>query len=551
MTPITYRATCSLGHVPPLRLCVSIRLRAHQGSVPPHKRTTNGLIPHCRVRRQSPLKDAAINPNTFHGSTPRPLVTALVVGTINYRSGGIQGPTLESGPSIADREDPAFFTTDRRSKPHTAGNTSSREDNTTLKWNYQLVPTCFCWLWILFLRSDFLQSLVPAGSGSYPQIRLSAVPGSCWFRVLSSNQIPAVFGSAGSESQPKADSQLPSDTMGAAITKQALDDIHTSRLTTPPHMRKMQERLLVLINFHCSCSAKGSLPKRREHCFSASCKGAEEKHELYIKTCWPYDSWVQLEQRRVKEAEEHTFHLLFIYGFRVPDSRSRIPGPGSRFRVSGCPPYMEVKSNGSTKKQAPTTLLPLFPATNPDISLKEIKAFYPLQTPGETQDPCLSKSPRLHPSRSCKKREFAVKESRIRQSTRKEDSRQSDGSFSDIQETLRVAHPRGSREQPEEVTKRHRQKENIYRSSCARALVPRSLKALKDKSTGPPRELTEASASPSPPNPTSMEETYVGYKPESKSCRSLKYKIKVPNLTRSPSNRSRTWKYSSRPRSTI
>ena len=28
--------------------------------------------------------------------------------------------------------------------------------------------------------------------------------------------------------------------MGAAITKQALDDIHASRLTTPPHMRKMQ-----------------------------------------------------------------------------------------------------------------------------------------------------------------------------------------------------------------------------------------------------------------------------------------------------------------------
>ncbi|WZZ61289.1 hypothetical protein YC2023_061396 [Brassica napus] len=39
-----------------------------------------------------------------------------------------------------------------------------------------------------------------------------------------------------------------------------------------------------------------------------------------------------------------------------------------------------------------------------------------------------------------------------------EDSRQSDGSFSDIQETLRVVHLRGSRKQPEEVTKRHRQK---------------------------------------------------------------------------------------------
>ncbi|WZZ27118.1 hypothetical protein YC2023_010519 [Brassica napus] len=108
----------------------------------------------------------------------------------------------------------------------------------------------------------------------------------------------------------------------------------------------------------------------------------------------------------------------------------------------------------------------------------------------------------------------------------KEDSRQSDGSFSVIQETLRVAHPRGSRERAEEVTKRHRQKENIYRSSCARALVQRSLQVLKDKSTGPPREVASTpqqrspflqgpvttSASPSPLNPTSLRETYVGYK---------------------------------------
>ncbi|KAF3582527.1 hypothetical protein DY000_02030680 [Brassica cretica] len=228
---------------------------------------------------------------------------------------------------------------------------------------------------------------------------------------------------------------------------------------------------------------------------------------------------------------------------------------------------MEVKSNGSTKKQAPTTLLPLFPATNPDIPLKEIKAFYPLQTPGETQDPCLSKSPRLHPSTSCKKRKFPVKESRIRQSTRKEDSRQSDGSFSDIQETLRVAHPRGSREQPEEVTKRHRQKENIYRSSCARALVPRSLQVLKDKYTGPPREVasTPQQISPFLQGPvTGLRTLYPAdecqsslkhqqvhlrrtlhhwekptwvTRPESKSCRPLKYKIKVPNPTRTPSNR--------------
>ena len=144
-----------------------------------------------------------------------------------------------------------------------------------------------------------------------------------------------------------------------------------------------------------------------------------------------------------------------------------------------------------------------------------------------------------------------------------------------------MAHPRGSREQPEEVTKRHRQKENIYRSSCARALVPRSLQVLKDKSTGPPREVasTPQQRSPFLQGPvTGLRTMYPAdecqsslkhqqvhlrrtlhhwekptwvTRPESKSCRPLKYKIKVPNPTRSPSNRSRTCKYSSRPRSTI
>ncbi|WZZ89670.1 hypothetical protein YC2023_118249 [Brassica napus] len=266
------------------------------------------------------------------------------------------------------------------------------------------------------LKSDFSQSLVPVGFGSYPQIRLSAVPSSCWFRVLSSYQIPAVFGSASSGGpNPKPMStiidscwfwifttQQVSTTFGpnggshhqASPRRHPYFQTHNStsyekdaRFSSgtqhfPPgfttwtnskdmrsqmksswkyHGRTMQplrERLLVLINFHWSCSAKGSLPKRREHCFSASCKGAEEKRELYIKTCWPSDSWVQLEQRRVKEDGEHTFQLLFISGFRVPASRSqipdpmsRIPGPGSRFRVSGYPTYMEVKSNGSTKSK--------------------------------------------------------------------------------------------------------------------------------------------------------------------------------------------------------
>ncbi|KAF3579566.1 hypothetical protein DY000_02031649 [Brassica cretica] len=139
------------------------------------------------------------------------------------------------------------------------------------------------------------------------------------------------------------------------------------------------ERLLVLIKFHQSCSAKGSLPSAGN---TASPPPAKEPKKNANSTLG-----------RVG---------LLILGFQVPDPRSRI-----QVRVSGYQPYMEVKSNGSTKKHAPTTLLPLFPATNADIPPKEIKAFYPLQ---ETQDPCLSKSPRLHPSTSCKKRKFPVKE---------------------------------------------------------------------------------------------------------------------------------------------
>ncbi|KAH0854011.1 hypothetical protein HID58_092701 [Brassica napus] len=388
-----------------------------------------------------------------------------------------------------------------RSKPHTAGNTSSGEDNTTQNRinkiqhrNYQLVLGPI-------LRSDFLQSLslVPASSGSYPQIRFSAVPGSCWFRVLSSDQtfcspwfllVPGPILRSDPRSLRICRFRVPTQSrclqlltpaglgsslqvsttfgpMGAAITKQALDDIHTSRLPTPPHMRKMQ--------------------------------GSQAGHNIFRPG-------LQLGR------------ILKTGGVRrrAPGNTTGVPGNHKELR----PPYYRF-----------------FPATNPDIALKEIKAFYPLQTPGETQDPCLSKSPRLHPSTSCKKRKFPVKDSRIRQSTRK--------------------------------------------SSYARALVPRSLQVLKDKSTSPPREVASTPQQrsaflqgpvtglrtlyPADECQSSLKHQQVHLRrtlhhwekptwvtrPESKSCRPLKYKIKVPNPTRSPSNRSETWKYSSRPRSTI
>ncbi|KAG2330014.1 hypothetical protein Bca52824_001194 [Brassica carinata] len=89
-------------------------------------------------------------------------------------------------------------------------------------------------------------------------------------------------------------------------------------------------------------------------------------------------------KRRQKTHVPATIHLW------VPGSGFQLPGPGSSFqvpdprsRVFDYQPYIEVKSNGSTRKQAPTTLLLLFPATNPDIPLKEAKdmRFYKFSRP--------------------------------------------------------------------------------------------------------------------------------------------------------------------------
>ena len=78
----------------------------------------------------------------------------------------------------------------------------------------------------------------------------------------------------------------------------------------------------------------------------------------------------------IKEAGELTFPLLFIQtkkpNFWVPASSFQVSD--LMFRVLGCSPYKEAKSNNSTKKRAPTTLLPIFLAMYPDILLKEAKA---------------------------------------------------------------------------------------------------------------------------------------------------------------------------------
>ncbi|KAH0898502.1 LOW QUALITY PROTEIN: hypothetical protein HID58_048070 [Brassica napus] len=249
-----------------------------------------------------------------------------------------------------------------RFKPHTAGNTSSREDNTTLNRsnkiqhrNYQMVPTSSCWFRVLSSHQTFCSPwflLVPglilrSDPRSLRICRLqvstskpaSTFFGHCWCRVSTAKHASTTVGF----NIPNQGQSPP--TSGS----QAVDATDASRLIIPPHMRKMQ--------------------------------GSQAEHNI----------------------------------FRPGLQLGRIPKTGGVIR----------RAPGNTAG--------------------------PLQTPGETQDMCLSKSPRLHPSTSCKKRKFPVKGSRIRQSTRK--------------------------------------------SSCARALVPRS---LQDKSTGPPREVASTPQQRSP-----------------------------------------------------
>ncbi|KAF2552971.1 hypothetical protein F2Q68_00034430 [Brassica cretica] len=331
--------------LPAARLQLYILAQATISSIP-----TGTLHAHQSISKRHAPCSISTTPPPVPVMRPIEKLTPITYkATCPSRLRGTHGPILESGPSIADPEDHTSYS----------------------PWSLLILGP--------ILRSDFLQSLslVPAGSGSYPQIRspqssdllapstnpkpMSTIIDSCWFWIFTTQQVLTTFGPNGGSHHQASPRRHP---YSASYEKDARFSSGTQYF--PPvfttwtnskdmrsqkksswkyHMRTRQplrERLLILINFHWSCSAKGSLPKRREHCFSASCKGAKEKRELYIKTCWPSDSWVQLEQRRVKEAEEHTFQLLFISGFQVQDPKSKIPSPRSqvsdprsRIRVPG------------------------------------------------------------------------------------------------------------------------------------------------------------------------------------------------------------------------
>ncbi|KAF3592123.1 hypothetical protein DY000_02022241 [Brassica cretica] len=220
-----------------------------------------------------------------------------------------------------------------------------------------------CWFWLLssdqtscspwsllvpgpILRSDFLQSLVPAGFGSYPQIRslqssdlpvpgpnpklISTIIDSCWFWIFTTQQVSTTFrpnGGSHHQASPRRHPYYQTHN-SASYGKDARFSSGTQHFTpgfttwTNSKDRRREESVEELLEipqaYQATTKSTYQIPlelfreripaKRREHCFSTSCNGAEEKCELYIRTCWPSDSWVQLEQMRVKD--KATGHLV-------------------------------------------------------------------------------------------------------------------------------------------------------------------------------------------------------------------------------------------------
>ncbi|WZY99216.1 hypothetical protein YC2023_071545 [Brassica napus] len=142
------------------------------------------------------------------------------------------------------------------------------------------------------------QTEVPTGSGFYPQIRLFAVPGSCWFlsypqiRSMQSSDLPSpslnlktslyiLWPLLVSGLNCKAclyNRWIQYSQPGAVTTnirisgEQALDSTKVSRLITPPHWRKTR-RLQVGHNIFCW----GQNWSRRNQCL----KVGKNRHECF------------------------------------------------------------------------------------------------------------------------------------------------------------------------------------------------------------------------------------------------------------------------------
>ncbi|KAF3588270.1 hypothetical protein F2Q69_00029020 [Brassica cretica] len=162
-------------------------------------------------------------------------------------------------------------------------------------------------------------------------------------------------------------------------------------------------------------SAKGTLPKRREHCCSTSCKEAMENanttsRSVGLHILYSFEANGRKKSRRTRvPATIHPKEKAkpLGSGFQLPGSGSQLPGSGS---------------------QLPTTLIPLFLAMYPDIPLKKTR---PRGKHGKMSSALTQGATRINKSHQ--------------HARGKGDSRRGDKSSSDIQKTLGVARPSGGR----------------------------------------------------------------------------------------------------------
>ncbi|KAF3602095.1 hypothetical protein F2Q69_00036361 [Brassica cretica] len=112
---------------------------------------------------------------------------------------------------------------------------------------------------------------------------------------------------------------------------------------------------------------RGTLPKRREHCCSASCKRARENanstaRSVGLHTLYSFGAKGSKRSRRTHVPA--TIH---------PKEIAKPLGPGSQFPGSGS----QLPGSGSqlpgSRSKVPTTLLLLFLAMYPDIPLRKTR----------------------------------------------------------------------------------------------------------------------------------------------------------------------------------
>ncbi|KAF2579002.1 hypothetical protein F2Q68_00005519 [Brassica cretica] len=114
------------------------------------------------------------------------------------------------------------------------------------------------------------------------------------------------------------------------------------------------QRLRVFVKFDCGCSAKGTLPKHRKHCFSASCKRARENANSTARSAGP--------------------HTLYSFGAKGSKISRRTHNPATIHPKGKAKPLGSGSQLPGSRSKVPTTLLPLFLAMYPDIPLRKTRS---------------------------------------------------------------------------------------------------------------------------------------------------------------------------------